>query len=141
MATMSLYDHTAKRFANSEVNIANLRVMLVGGGYNFDPADNTMDYIDNYEVNGFGWDVGGEPLANAAITQVGGNAKLDADDLAVTAVAGTIGPATGAVLLEKDSPGDLPLAFLDFQGTESAGNGTNFNITWDSTGIITWTRT
>lgn len=141
MATISLYNHTAKVLANSEVNTANLKVMLVNN-YTFDPYETSMNYIDNQEVWGNGWDAGGEPLANESITQVSPNdAKLDADDLSVTATGGTIGPATGAVLYEADSPGGLPLAYIDFAGSESAGVGTNFNITWDSSGIITFTVT
>ena len=59
MATISLYNHTAKVFANGEVNIATLKVMLVGAGYEFDPFDANMNYIDNNEVWGAGWAAGG----------------------------------------------------------------------------------
>ena len=142
MATIALFNHSAKVLANSEVNIANLKVMLVGAGYTFDPFDTSMDYIDNNEVWGNGWPAGGQAVASAAITITGGNdAMLDATDISVTASGGTIGPATGGVLYEADSPGGLPLAYIDFQGSESAGNGTNFNISWNASGIITWTYT
>lgn len=141
MATNQLYNHTAKVFANSEVNIATLKVMLVNG-YTFDPFDTNMNYIDNQEVWGSGWPAGGQSVSGAAITVVSPNdAKLDATDISVTASGGTIGPATGAVLYEADSPGGLPLAYIDFGGTESAGDGTAFNITWHANGIVTWTYT
>jgi hypothetical protein len=141
MATIALYNHSAKVFANNEVNIANLKVMLVNN-YTFDPFDSNMNYIDNQEVWGNGWPAGGQAVAGAAITVVTVNdAMLDANDISVTASGGTIGPATGAVLYEADSPGGLPLAYIDFQGSESAGNGTNFNISWNASGIVTWTYT
>jgi hypothetical protein len=142
MATIALFNHSTKVLANSEVNIASLKVMLVGAGYTFDPFDSNMNYIDNNEVWGNGWPAGGQAVAGAAITTTGVNdAMLDANDISVTASGGTIGPATGAVLYEADSPGGLPLAYIDFQGSESAGNGTNFNISWNASGIITWTYT
>jgi hypothetical protein len=141
MATIALYNHSAKVFANNEVNIANLKVMLVNN-YTFDPFDSNMNYIDNQEVWGNGWPAGGQAVAGAAVTVVTVNdAMLDANDISVTASGGTIGPATGAVLYEADSPGGLPLAYIDFAGSESAGNGTNFNISWNASGIITWTYT
>jgi hypothetical protein len=141
MATIALFNHSAKVFANNEVNIANLKVMLVNN-YTFDPFDSNMNYIDNQEVWGNGWPAGGQAVAGAAITVVTVNdAMLDANDISVTASGGTIGPATGAVLYEADSPGGLPLAYIDFQGSESAGNGTNFNISWNASGIVTWTYT
>jgi hypothetical protein len=37
------------------------------------------------------------------------------------------------------SPERYPLFFIDFQGSEEAGDGTNFNVTWNASGIATWT--
>ena len=140
--TITLYNHTARMMANNEVDITTFRVMLVGSGYSFSASETAIDTALAQEVSGNGWTAGGETLSNPAITTVTTNdAKLDADDISVTASGGSIGPATGAVLYADNSPDRPPLAYIDFGGSETAGVGTDFNITWNASGIFTWTYT
>jgi hypothetical protein len=140
MATISLYNHTPKLFANGEVNLATLKLMLLNNSATFTATHTALTQVAGAnEVSGNGWDAGGEPLANAAVTVVSTNdAKLDADDISVSASGGSIGPAHKAVLY--DDTGDLPLAFIDFEGAQEAGVGTPFVVTWNASGIITWSN-
>jgi hypothetical protein len=142
MASISFYDHTRKLFANGQVNIGALKVMLILGGSPtaFDATHTDIDQISADEVSGNGWSAGGEAIANAAVTVVNTNeSKLDGDDISVAASGDSIGPADGAVLYADMSPERYPLFFIDFQGSEEAGDGTNFNVTWNASGIATWT--
>lgn len=135
---MNMYNHTRKLFANGEVNIANLKVMLVGAGYTFAATEVAMTAATAQQVSGNGWAAGGPVIANAAVTTVDTtNAKLDGDDVSVTASGGTIGPAEGLVVY--DATNSTPLFYYDFPATQSAGDGTPFNVNWAAGGIATWT--
>jgi len=141
--TMSFYNHTRKLFANNEVNLSTLRVMLLDG-HTQDPTDTAVvaDLIDDDEVSGSGWDAGGEAIGSAAVTVTDTNeAKLDGNDVVVEATGGSIGPATGAVIIADDfagTPVARPLLYIDFDGSQTAGEGTDFAIRWHADGIHTW---
>lgn len=144
MVTISFYNHTRKLFVNNEVDLTTLRVMLLNG-HTFDATDDEVvaDGIDADEVSGFGWDVGGEAVGSAAITVVNTNeAKLDGNDISVTATGGAIGPSDGAVLIADDftnpTPVARPLFYIDFGVSETAGDTTAFKITWNASGIAQW---
>lgn len=144
--TVTLYNHTVKKFANNEINVANLKFMLLdaASGSIFDATQTNCSQLAAHEVSGSGWTQDGVALTNAAITTVTTNdAKLDADDISVTASGGAIGPAFSGVLkYDVGSPDvDIPLAFVDFGQSEEAGDTTDFKIVWPANGIITWTYT
>ena len=134
---MDFYNHTRKLFAAGEVNEANLKVMLVGGSYTFAATETALTAITSAEASGNGWTAGGETIANSAITAEGANAKLDGDDISVTATGGEIGPATALVVVDATSSN--PLFHYAFPSTQSAGDGTPFNVNWNAAGIATWT--
>lgn len=143
--TASLYNHTAKKFANGEVNLADLFFMLLDADGIFDAAHTSIDDVAGggspshpNQVAGNGWTAGGEQLANAAVSVVTTNdAKLDADDISKTAVGGAIGPASFGAVYEKTS-GDL-LVHVNFDGSKEAGETTDFKVIWNASGIIAWT--
>lgn len=137
--TISLYNHTPKLFANGDVDLTALKLMLLDNDATFTASHTAISSISGDEVSGNGWDTGGELLDNAAVTVVTTNdAKLDADDISVTATGGNIGPAYKGVIY--DDTGNYPLAFIDFDGAQTAGNGTAFLVTWNASGIFTWTN-
>lgn len=134
--TMSFYNHTRKLFANGEVNVSNLKVMLRNAATTFNPAHTSVGQLSGAEVSGNGWAAGGQPINNAAITITGTNqAKLDGDNISVTATGGPIGPASSAVITD----GTTLLFFIDFDGPQQAGETTPFNINWHADGIVRWT--
>jgi hypothetical protein len=138
--TISLYNQAAKVLANSEVDLTALKLMLLGAGGTFTAADAAIADVDTDEVFGSGWDEGGEAVAGAAVTTVTTNdARLDANDVSVTATGAAIGPAENAVLY--DSANDLLLCHIAFGEAKTADEGTPFNVVWDATGIINWTYT
>jgi hypothetical protein len=137
--TISRYNHTAKKLLNSEITLANLKFMLLDATYVFDATDTTLDEVAGVntppranEVSGNGWTAGGEALASAAVTTVDTDgAMLDAADISVIATGGSIGPSPQGVITD----GTSVFWHVDFGGTEEAGEGTDFKVTINASGI------
>ena len=134
---MALYNHTPRLFADGAVDLANLHVILTNG-YVFDATETGLTAVNAAEVSGNGWPVGGAAITTPAVTTVTSNdAKLDGDDISITATGGDIGPADGLVVVDQTN--NTPLKHFGF-ASKTAGDGTPFNVTWGTAGIITWTN-
>lgn len=138
--TISLYNHTAKLFAEGSNAAADTYKVKLYSAATFDATDTTLTDVGGTEATaGTGYTAGGETLANVAVTTVTTNdAKFDADDVTWTASGGSI-TASYAVIYNDADTDDPPLAFIDFDGSQSAGDGTDFKIVWNANGIFTFT--
>ncbi len=149
--TTTYYNHTAKLILEQSVNLANLKAMLLDANKAalFDATDITVDAVAGAltgspleranEFYGYGWDQGGEAIANVVVTVVTTNdALLDADDISVVPVGGDIGPVYAALIYDATSM--KPLAFNDFGEVKQAGVGTLFLLNFPN-GIIPMTYT
>ena len=138
MPQVSEYNHTRRLFANGDVDVGELRVMLLSG-HTFSAAHTNISAIQGDQVSGNGWASGGVALANAAITTVNGDqARLAADNINVTADGGQIGPATAYVIYQDVSGSEFPLFHCQFDESKTADDGTPFRITWHPDGIHVW---
>lgn len=140
MATLQLYNHTAQRFASGANSSADTyKAKLLSAG-TFDATNTTLAATGGTEVaNGNGYTTGGQALTNVAVTTVTTNdAKFDADDLTWAVSAGSIA-ALAAVLYNDTDTDDPPVAFIDFGGTRTVSSGNNFVLSWNASGIFTWT--
>ena len=147
--TISLYSHVPKLFANKDVTLTTLKVMLLDNTATFVAANTTVDAVAGAgptrakELYGNGWVQGGPTLAGVAITQVAitdatvNDAKLSATDVDVVASGGSI---TGYNALIYDATGLYPLCFISFGQLQSAGDTTDFKIRFNANGIINWTQ-
>ena len=138
--TISLYNHTAKRFAEGTNGASDDYNVMLCTAATFDATDAILSDITKTEVaNGDGYTTGGVLLTGVTVTTVGTNgAKFDADDATWTASGGPIA-ASYAILYNDTDTDSPPVAFIDFGGSESAGDTTDFLIVWDTDGIFTWT--
>ena len=138
--TISLYNHTAKRFADGSNAVGDTYKVKLLTAATFDATHTTLIATGGTEATtGTGYTAGGATLANVAVTTVTTNdAKFDADDVTWTASGGSI-TASYAILYNDTDTDDPPVAFIDFGGSESAGDGTDFLIVWNASGIFTWT--
>jgi len=138
--TISLYNHTAKRFADGSNAVGDTYKVKLLTAATFDATHTTLTATGGTEATtGTGYTAGGATLANVAVTTVTTNdAKFDADDVTWTASGGSI-TASYAILYNDTDTDDPPVAFIDFGGSESAGDGTDFLIVWNANGIFTWT--
>lgn len=139
---MDFYNHSLKLFANKEVELSALKVMLYSTSYTFDAAETVMSTVSAQQVSGNGWPAGGPTITGAAVTVDATNgAKLDGTDITVTAAGGAIGPAKGLVVYDAtgaDAAAWKPLFHFDFPSSQTAGTGTDFKVTWHASGIATW---
>lgn len=140
--TVSLYNHTSARFAsgaNAESDTYKVKLLSAA---TFDATHTTLTATGGTEATtGTGYTAGGATLSNVAVTTVTTNdAKFDADDVTWTASGGSIA-ASYAILYNDTDADDPPIAFIDFDGSQSATDGANFKIVWNSNGIFTFTVT
>lgn len=138
--TISLYNHTAKRFADGSNAVGDTYKVKLLSAATFDATDETLaDTGGTESTTGTGYTAGGQALQNVAVTTTTTNdAKFDADDLTWTASGGPVAASYAIIYNDTDS-NDPPLAFVDFDGSQSAGDGTDFKIVWNASGIFTFT--
>lgn len=138
--SISLYNHTAKLFADGSNAAGDTYKVKLLTAATFDASHTTLAATGGTETTGAnGYTTGGQSLSNVAVTTVSTNdAKFDADDLTWNASGGSISAAYGIIYNDSDAD-DPPLAFIDFDGSQSAGDGTDFKIVWNASGIFTFT--
>ena len=138
--TISLYNHTAAKFADGSFAAADTYKVKLLTAATFNATHTTLAGTGGTEsTTATGYTAGGQALASVAVTTVTTNdAKFDATDLTWTASGGAI-VASYAILYNDTDVDDPPVAFIDFGGSESAGDGTDFIIVWNASGIFTWT--
>ena len=140
--TISLYNQTAKRFASGENAAGDTYKLKLLTAATFDATHTTLSATGGTESGtSTGYTAGGVTLANVAVTTVTTNdAAFDADDVAITASGGPITAGFGIIYNDTDV-NDPPVAFINFDGSQSAGDGTQFKVVWSASGIVTFTVT
>jgi len=138
--TISLYNHTAAKFADGSFIPGDTYKVKLLTAATFDATNTTLAATGGTEVaNDNGYTTGGATLGSVAVTTVTTNdAKFDAADATWTASGGVITASYGIIYNDTDA-NDPPVAFIDFGGSETAGDGTDFKIIWNASGIFTWT--
>lgn len=79
----------------------------------------------------------GKLLASVTWVNAAGTITFDAADVTWTASGGDIGPADDAVIFSDTAASDQLCYSIDFGASETAGDGTNFVITFNASGIFT----
>lgn len=138
--SVSVYNHTAKRFADGSNAVGDTYKLLLATSATFTAANTTLAGITYTEVaSGNGYTTGGATLANVVVNTVTTNdAAFDADDATWTASGGAITASYG-ILYSSTDANSPPLALIDFGGSQSAGDGTQFKVVWNASGIFTFT--
>lgn len=139
--TISLYNHTTRLFGNGTFAEGHTYKVKLLTAATFDATDVTLAETGGTEVtNANGYTTGGATLTGVAVTTVTtDDAKFDAND-AVWSATGSGISASFAILYDDTVTNDPPVAFINFDGTESAGAGTDFIIQWNASGIVTFTK-
>ena len=138
--TISLYNHTARLFASGANAEADTYKLKLYSSATFNATDTTLVGLTGTEASAAtGYTAGGQALANVAVTTATtDDAKFDADDVTWTASGGAIDAAFAVIYNDTDAS-DPPIAFIDFGGTQSAGDGTDFKAVWNANGIFGFT--
>jgi hypothetical protein len=141
MATITLYDHTAQRFASGANVVADTYKINLYTAFTFTAADTTKAAAETgatqvATANGYTQDT--KALANVAIAVATTNdATFDADNVTWNASGGSI-TASYALIYNDTDADDPPVAYIDFEGSQSAGDGTAFLVTWNASGIFSF---
>lgn len=139
MATVSVYDHTVKRFLEGSNSASDTYKLLLASSATFTPANATLASISKTELsNANGYTTGGATLTSVTFTQSGNDAAFDANDVSFTA-SGIGLEASYAILYNDTDANDPPLLFIDFNGSVSIASGNTFTIRWSTSGIFTFT--
>lgn len=142
--TISLYNHTAAKFADGSFAVGDTYKVNLYTTLTFDATATTKTAAESgatQVATANGYTQNDKALTGLAVTTVTTNdAKLDADDVTWTASGGSI-TASKALIYNDTDTNDPPVAYIDFDGSQSAGSGTDFKIIWNASGIITWTVT
>lgn len=142
--TITLYNHTAAKFADGSFAAGDTYKLKLYSALTPSAAHTTLAAVDaagTEATTGTGYTAGGATLASVAVTSVTTNdAKFDAADVSWTASGGSIAAAYGVIYNDTDTD-DPPVAYVNFDGTQTAGDGTDFLVTWNADGIFTFTVT
>lgn len=139
MATISLYNHTARRFADGSNAVGDTYKVRLMSAATFNATHTTLAATSGTEVaNANGYTTGGATLSGVTVTTTNNDAAFDANDVTWTASGGSIS-AVAAILYNDTDTDDPPLAFIDFGGTETADSGSDFKLVWNASGIFTFT--
>lgn len=139
--TISIYNHTARLFAAGEINLADTTFgLMLCTAATFNAANTTLASVTKTETTAAnGYTAGGLILDGVAATTVTTNdAKLDASDAVWIASGGSISAAF-ALLYSINTSTQRVLAFINFDGTQTAADGTEFKVAWNAGGIFTFT--
>jgi hypothetical protein len=143
--TVSVYNHTVSRFANGANAVGDTYKINLYSALTFNAAHTTKAAVDAAATqlstaNGYTQDT--KELGSVAVNVVTTNdANFDAADVQWTASGGDIGPASYAMIYNDTDADDPPVAVVNFGEAKTAGAGTTFNITWNASGIFTFTIT
>jgi hypothetical protein len=147
--TFSKYNSTLRRLLAKEVSLTDLKVMLLTDDAVFDATDTSLDEVAGAlsgspseranEAYGNGWAQGGEILTTVSVSTVStSSARVSADNVSVVASGGPIPSVAAykAVIYDDADADKAPLLFITFDSPRQAGEGTNFLISWNASGII-----
>jgi hypothetical protein len=140
--TISLYNHTASKFADGSFAVGDTYTINLYTALTFDATNTTLASVVGTQVStAFGYTQDAKNLASVAVNIVTTNdANFDAADVQWTASGGAIAAAKALIYNNTDA-NDPPVAYIDLDGSQSAGDGTTFNIVWSASGIVTFTVT
>lgn len=143
--TVSLYNHTTKRFADGSNAVGDTYTINLYSAFTHDATATTKATAEAGATQlstANGYTQNAKNLTTVAVTTVTTNdAMFDADDVIWTASGGDIGPARYALLFNDTDTDDPPVLSIDFGENKTANTGTDFKITWNASGIVTFTYT
>lgn len=114
IATAFGYSEGVRQLVESNVDLANLKLMLLDETASFNAGETNITTLAAFEVSGQGWPVGGKQLANVSIAD---NAQGDAALIADVVRQILIESITFRYAVIYDDTSNQPLLFIDFRDT------------------------
>jgi len=141
MATISAYNHIQLIQGQKLVSLTadTFKLALMDNVHAFTATNTAWANVSANEIaSANGYTTPGQNLATLTWTESAGTATWDAANVTWTATGGAI-TAYHGVLYDDTviSPADALMFSIDFQGVQTAGDGTPFNVNWNASGIYT----
>jgi hypothetical protein len=140
--TISLFNTTTRKFADGTFSPSVTYKINLYSAFTFDATATTKTAAESGATQlttANGYTQNSKTLANVATsTATTNDAIFDADDVTWTASGGSIA-ATKALIYADSLTNKDPVAFIDFGGTSTATDGTDFKIVWSANGIVSFT--
>ena len=112
-------------------------IILMNTSHTFTATHATKSQISANEIaTANGYTQGAEVLASVTWTESSGTATFDAADSSWTASGGSITASDGVIYSETAAADEL-MCSIDFDGSQSAGDGTDFIVSYNASGIFT----
>lgn len=144
--TIFAYDQFAEFFGDNgiDLDLDTFKAELYDNVHTFAPTNTNRSQISaNALGTAFGYASPGEDLTSVDWSTTTGTQTFDAADKVWTAAGGDIGPARFCVVYSDTSTSpfaDLLGVDVNFGQDETAGDGTDFKITWNASGIFQITK-
>lgn len=141
--TINFYDQFMEFVGDGGIDMDGdtFKVELYNSTHTFTAANTARANVSaNALATANGYTNPGQDLASVTWASVTGTQTFDAADTTWTASGGSIGPASDAVIYSDTSTSpsvDLLVCSIDFDGDQTAGDGTDFKITYNASGIFT----
>ncbi len=116
------------------------KLELYNSSHVFTAANNDRaDISANALATANGYTNPGQNLTSVTWTESAGTLTFDAADTTWTASGGSIAADDGVIYSDTSTvpAADLLMCSIDFDGTQTAGDGTNFLVSYNASGIFT----
>lgn len=118
---------------NIDFNAHAFKIMLMNSAYSFIVDDHAIwsDVSASELADGHGYSTGGASLTLSTLSEDDTNNRAEASfaDVTWTASNGSIGPSSGAIIIDDTHASDCIVGFIDFGGAQTATDGGSFKIT------------
>lgn len=142
MPTTKVYGKFLESMADKliDLNSDTLKVMLVTSAYTPDQDTHQFKSSVTNEVSGTGYTAGGATLGTVNVAYTAGTNTLMFDAADTSWTSSTITNARYAIIYDSTPATDATrplIAYVDLDSDRSTTNS-EFKLTWNSSGIITW---
>lgn len=141
--TINRYNQFPEYFGDNSIDLDNdtFKIELYNSSHTFTATHNDRaDISANALATANGYTNPGANLTSVTWTNASGTITFDAANTSWTASGGSIGPADDGVIYSDTSTSpaaDLLCYSIDFDGSQTAGDGTDFNVNYNASGIFT----
>lgn len=137
--SVSVYNQFKTDILNSNIALTadTIKVALMTNSSTFTAGNTVWSDVSANEISAAnGYTAGGVALTTKAVTNNGTSSAFTADNATWTASGGAI-TAYKAVMYDVTFGANRLMLFIDFGGSNTAGDGTQFIVKWNASGILT----
>lgn len=145
--TINFYDKFIEYVGDGGIDLDSdtFTIILMDSSHAYTSTDTSLASLGgkpptNELATGNGYTQDAETLGSVTWTESGGTLTFDAADASWTASGGSIGPADDGVIYDESATtpaADLLMCSIDFDGSQTAGDGTDFIVSFNASGIFT----